>query len=295
MSLFCLGRSYCLPTASLVALRTAACCASQTIQAAQSQVFVALRTASEQDGRISQSDTYMVLENLTKLWQTVKALRNLDKTTPEKLRVAAARHVAMIKSVERQRQEKEESMQGLSQVLEARMTQAAHIEKKKAEVAAMKLQQKLDMIKIDPQRVQQKVMGDMLSKWEATLEGGNTSSSSSSSRAAAIAAANAVSHAASHTCTPILLLGFAVLLLHLSDASQLACACACHTTFATAWTRSFRFLRYGLVVCSSLNGSPPSAGPLVRSSALSVTRSGRPRASRPSTPFSNATEQGRRR
>lgn len=113
----------------------------------------------------------MVFQSLTKLWQTIGALRQLDKTTPEKLRVAAAQNVAMQKAVQRRKRESQEAMAGLAQALSARMEEATQAEEAKVAQRLAQLQQKLDSIKIDPDRVREKAVNELLTKWEATLEG----------------------------------------------------------------------------------------------------------------------------
>ena len=112
----------------------------------------------------------MVLETLSKLWNTVRALRQLDKATPEALRVSAAKHAAKIKARERQAQESAKASSQLTEVMDARIQEAKSAAERMSAARQQAFQEKLNTIKIDPAAVQQKAVTDLLSKWEGKLE-----------------------------------------------------------------------------------------------------------------------------
>ena len=118
----------------------------------------------------------MVLETLSKLWRTVRSLRQLDRETPEKLRVATAKGIAAIKSAENRVKANNESVAKLAEVMGDRIKEAREIEEKKALLRMKIIQEKLDGVKVNPVEVQRKTVEGLLSKWEATLEGSSNSS-----------------------------------------------------------------------------------------------------------------------
>ena len=117
----------------------------------------------------------MVLETLSKLWRTARALRQIDHETPEKLRVATAKGIAAVKSAEVRVQANNESVAKLAQVMGDRITEATEIDQKKALLRMKIIQEKLDSVKVNPVEVQRKTVEGLLNKWEATLEGSSAS------------------------------------------------------------------------------------------------------------------------
>ena len=106
---------------------------------------------------------------LTRLWNTVKALRELNRTAPEVLRAAAARRAENLRlaeeSVKSRKHVMDEIMKTVDKTLDrANEHQQAVVAKKLAEFEA-----KLNNVQLDHGKIQQKAMSNMADSLESTL------------------------------------------------------------------------------------------------------------------------------
>ena len=134
--------------------------------------------------------------SIKKLWETIKALRQLSAEQPqltdEMKRKMAAQNAQVVKSVERQFDKMEDAMKTATAAyagtsFEARKQQMEDLTERHREQ-----REALDKVQINPKQVQYDTSMGMLDKWEKALEGGGSSiAAASSSRASAVAAANA--------------------------------------------------------------------------------------------------------
>jgi lipopolysaccharide biosynthesis regulator YciM len=110
---------------------------------------------------------------LTKLWRTIRGLRELERTAPEKLRVNAAKLEAAKQQLKRATEEKER----LHALLAERMSQRMELAKAEQAINMERKQEAfkkaLSTITVDPHAIQARVMEDLVSNWEQTLQDGD--------------------------------------------------------------------------------------------------------------------------
>ena len=129
-----------------------------------------------------------------RLWETIKALRQLSAEQPqltdEMKRKMAAQNAQVVKSVERRFDKMEDSLKTVTAayagtVFEERNKQLQNVNEKHRQQKEV-----LEKIQINPKQVEFDTSMGMLDKWEKALEGGGRVAASPS-RASAVAAANA--------------------------------------------------------------------------------------------------------
>ena len=106
---------------------------------------------------------------LTRLWQTVKGLRELNRTAPEILARARAREAEQVRQVEQAVQARHAISDKLANTLE-KTIDGLNREQQAALAKRMQgLQERLGSVQLDSAKIQQKAMSSMVDSFETTL------------------------------------------------------------------------------------------------------------------------------
>uniref|UniRef100_A0A7S2MP71 Uncharacterized protein n=1 Tax=Haptolina brevifila TaxID=156173 RepID=A0A7S2MP71_9EUKA len=99
-------------------------------------------------------------------------MRQLDRTAPEILRVAAARHAAGVQQLEKAVREKEHISAATVDTIERSLGSLESHHEGRLAAGQQTLVEKLNAVTIDPAAVQAKAVESMLDGWERTLSKG---------------------------------------------------------------------------------------------------------------------------
>ena len=106
---------------------------------------------------------------LGRLWQTIQALRQLDRKAPEMLRVAAAREAAQTRILEQTVRERNAISSDFVSSVHDKVEGLSMKKARELEARTKLLEEKLNSVTIDRAAIQAKAVSSVMDNWEQTL------------------------------------------------------------------------------------------------------------------------------